>query len=191
MWRVSMSSGWNGARRAGVAAGRERAERIAVVALAPGDDVPAPRLAGLEKILPRHLERRLDRLRTAADEIGVGEARRRVLDEAVGEPFGDFGGEEAGMGVGERVELAAQRREHVGMAMAEARHRRAAGGVEIAIAGAVDEFDAGAADGERRRDAGGSVEQMAQGFRTRLEGGVNPPSRSCAARPPAAGPSGR
>ena len=55
-----------------VAADRERAERIAVIALAPRDDVAALRLADLDKILARHLERRLDRLRAAADQIDMG-----------------------------------------------------------------------------------------------------------------------
>ena len=61
-----------------VAAGRERAERVAVIALAAGDDVAPLRLARLDEILPRHLERRLDRFRAAGDEIGVADALRRV-----------------------------------------------------------------------------------------------------------------
>ena len=37
------------------------------------------------------------------------------------------------MGIGKHVELLVQRGSNVGMAMAEARHRRPAGGVEINV----------------------------------------------------------
>ncbi len=57
----------------GVAADRKRAQRVAVIALAPRDDMAALRLTDLDKILARHLERRLDRLRTAADQIDVAQ----------------------------------------------------------------------------------------------------------------------
>src|SRR5271156_6587041 len=90
-----------------IAADRERAESIAVIALPLGDDMTAPGLANLDKILARHLERGLDRLRPAADQIGVAHPRRRDLDQAIGETFGGLGGEEAGVGVGEGVELPA------------------------------------------------------------------------------------
>ena len=39
----------------------------------------------LDEILPRHLERRLDRLRPAGHEIDVADALRRVGDQPVGE----------------------------------------------------------------------------------------------------------
>src|SRR6185437_10338648 len=77
----------------GVAAGRERAEGRAVIALAPGDDGAALRLAGLDEILARHFQRRLDSLRTAAGEIDVAHARWSVLDQAVGQALGGVGGE--------------------------------------------------------------------------------------------------
>ena len=69
----------------------------------------ALRLALLDEILPRHLQRRFDRLRAAADEIDVREPVRRILDQRVGQSLGDLGGEEAGVGVGELVELRMQR----------------------------------------------------------------------------------
>ena len=56
------------------AADRERAERDAVIALPPGDEMAALRLAALDEILPRELERRLDRFRAAADEEDVADA---------------------------------------------------------------------------------------------------------------------
>src|SRR5205085_1797032 len=52
-----------------VAANCERRERVAVVALPAGDEMPALRLADLDEILARELERSLDRLRAAGDEI--------------------------------------------------------------------------------------------------------------------------
>ena len=130
-----------------IAAGRQRAERIAVIALPPRDDMPALRLALLDKILPRHLQRGLDRFRAAADEIDVIEASRRILDQAIGQLLGDIGREEAGMGIGEPIELLVQRRQHIGMAVAEAGNRGAAGCVDIGFAVAVEQLDALAADG--------------------------------------------
>ncbi len=129
-----------------VAAGRERAERVAVIALAARDDVAALRLALLDKVLPRHLQRRLDRLRAAADEVGVADAGRRVGHQPVGQRLGGVRGEEAGMRVSELVELRMQRGLHVGMAMAEARDRGAARSIDVAAALGVDQLDALAAD---------------------------------------------
>ena len=104
----------------GVAADRERAERVAVIALAPRDDMAALGLADLDEILARHLERRLDRLRTAADQIDALKSGRSVLDQAVGQTLGDLGGEKGRVRVGQRVELPAHRGEHVRMPVAEA-----------------------------------------------------------------------
>ena len=95
------------------------------------------RLAALDEILPRQLERRLDRLRSAADEEHVAETCRRVRDEVVGQLFGRLRGEEAGVRVFELVELRAHGGENVGMRMAEAGHRGAAGGVDVVLAGCV------------------------------------------------------
>ena len=72
-----------------VAAGRQCAQRVAVIALPPRDDVPALRLALLDEILPRHFQRRLDRFRSAADEIDVIDACGRVLDQAIGQILGE------------------------------------------------------------------------------------------------------
>ena len=56
------------------AADRERAERDAVIALAARDDISPLRLAAFDEILPRELERSLDRLRPAADEENMPDA---------------------------------------------------------------------------------------------------------------------
>ena len=84
----------------------------------------------------------------------------RIFDQTIGETFRDFGGEEAGMSVGERVELAMKRRDDFGMAMAEAGHCRAAGCVDIGVAVAVEQFNAAPANGDRHGAIGGAVEDM-------------------------------
>ena len=45
----------------GIAAGGQRAERVAVIALPPGDEMAAFRPPGFDEILPRQLHRRLGR----------------------------------------------------------------------------------------------------------------------------------
>ena len=143
-----------------VAAGRQRPQRIAVIALTARDDVPPLRLALLDEILPRHFQRRLDRLRSAADEIDVVDPFGRGLDEAVGELFGDFGREETRVCVGKLVELLVKGSNHVGMAVAETGHRRAAGRIDVALAVLVEQFDALAADGDGHLGVGGAVKNM-------------------------------
>src|SRR6266850_450488 len=58
----------------GVSARRQRPERIAMVALAAGDEALALWLTAFDKILPRQFDAGLDRFRSAADQISVGEA---------------------------------------------------------------------------------------------------------------------
>ena len=88
-----------------VAAGGERAERIAVIALPPRDHMAALRLTGLDKKLPGEFQRRLDRLRAAADEIDFREPRRRIGDQPFGQRLGRLGGEKGCVRIGEPVEL--------------------------------------------------------------------------------------
>jgi hypothetical protein len=110
--------------------------------------------------LPRHLERRLDRLRSATDEIDVVEAGRGVFDEAVGETLGCLSREERGVGVGERVELLVQRRNHVGVAVAEAGDGGAARGVEITAPAGVDNLEARPRDGDGHDGVCGAVQNV-------------------------------
>ena len=77
-------------------------------------------LADLDEILARHLERRLDRLRTAADQVDWLKPGRGVLDQAVGQTLGGFGGEKGRVRIGQRLELAPHRGQHVRMPVAEA-----------------------------------------------------------------------
>jgi hypothetical protein len=67
---------------------------------------------------------------------------------------------EGGVGVGQRGELPMQRRDHVGMAVAEARHRRASGRVEIPPPFRVKDLDARAADRDRHDGVRGPMQNM-------------------------------
>ena len=90
----------------------------------------------------------------------------RVRDEVVGQLFGGLRGEEAGMRVFERVELRAHGGENVGMRMAEAGHRGAAGGVDVVLAGRVADEDALARHGRRIVVGDGAVQDVSH-FRLR------------------------
>jgi hypothetical protein len=85
-----------------------------VVALPPGDQAVALRFADLEEILPGELDRGLDGLGPAGEQIDPVDALGCGLDQQVGERLGGVGGEEAGMGEGDPVELVVDRGAHVG-----------------------------------------------------------------------------
>ena len=72
----------------GVAARRQRAERVAVIALASGNDMAPVRLAGLDEILACELQRRLDGLRPAGNEIDMFNPLRRVFRQKRGKRLG-------------------------------------------------------------------------------------------------------
>src|SRR5262249_28937183 len=110
-----------------VSARRKRAQGVAMIALAPPDNMAPLGLANLDEILPRHLERGLDPFRPAADEIDVIKAFRRAGHEPVRQLLRGFGREETCVCVGEVIELPVQSGQHIGMAMAKARDRGAAG----------------------------------------------------------------
>ena len=112
------------------AASRQRAQRIAVVALPPRDEPRALRLPCRHEEVPRHFQRRLHRLRSAGDEVHPCQAARLMPHQRVRQRFGGFGGEETGVGIGQRGRLVLDRRHHAGMAMPEATHRRPARGVQ-------------------------------------------------------------
>ena len=116
------------------AADRERPQRNAVIALAPGYEISPLRLAAFDKILPRQLERRLDRLGPAADEKRMAETCRRMRDEIVGELFCGLRGEKTGMRIFELVKLHAHRGDNFGMRVAETGYGRAAGRIDVVLA---------------------------------------------------------
>src|SRR3546814_10907867 len=106
-----------------MAAHRQRAERVAVIALRPGNGPVSLRLADLQKILPGHLERRLDTLGSAGDEIHHVEVAGGCGDQEVGQLLHRLVAEEAGMGVGDRIELRLDGVDHPPLAMPEAGDR--------------------------------------------------------------------
>ena len=108
----------------------------------------ALRLPDLDEVLARHLQRGLDRLGAAADEVGV--ARCRPAPSAISRSASSSATsvvKKLGVRVGELVDLRVHRRHHVGVPVAEAGHRGAAGGVEVLLAGGVDDEHAVAGDG--------------------------------------------
>ncbi len=98
-----------------IAADGQRAKRVAVIALLSRDKMLPFRLTLLDEILPRKLERRLDRFRTAADKIDLTDTLWCVSDQIVRQLFGDARREETGMRIGELVDLLMHRGQHVRM----------------------------------------------------------------------------
>ncbi len=145
----------------GVAAGRQGAERVAVIALPACDEARTIRLTDLEEVLPRQLERGFDRLRTAGYQIGIGEATRFIADENARQFLRDVGGEEGCVRIGELGSLTRDRFKHARVLVAETGHRGTSGTVEDFASICADEPGAMAADGDWRRFAQAAVENVA------------------------------
>ncbi len=146
-----------------VAAGGERAEGVAVIALLAGDQPAALGLALFHPVLPRQLDRRLRRLRATGDEIDPVQPRRRVLDQKVRQRLRRPRSEEAGVREGEIVELRLDRRGYVRIAMSEARHRRPARPVQIPLARLVHQVTAAPGHRDRRLDPGVAGKDVGHG----------------------------
>ena len=146
-----------------ITAGRERADGIAVIALAPGDQVAALGLADLDKVLAGQLERRFHRLGAAGNEVGVSQITGRRVDQHIGQPFHRLVGEEGAVGEGDGVELVLDRLGDRGMAVPEARHRRPARSIEVALARCVDDIDALALRRARHVAQGQAVKDVGHG----------------------------
>jgi len=155
----------------GAATDGESAECDAVIALPPCDQVFPLGLTDLNEILPRQLERSLDRLGAAADVEDVVQACRRVRGEVVGEFLRDLRGEEARVRIFELVDLRAHGRKNVRMRMAEARDRGAAGRIDVFLAGLVADDDALARHGGRIIMADGPMQHVRHERRRPFEGG--------------------
>ena len=65
-----------------------------------------------------------------------------------------------------------QRRDHVGMAVAEAGDGRAAGGVDVTLARGVEDLDAPTADGDGQIGVGDAMEDMTHGCGVSERGSV-------------------
>ena len=133
-----------------IATHRQCAQGIAVVALASGDEVATLGLADLDEVLPGHLQGRLDRLGATTDEVHVAHAGGCGADQQVGQLLGHLGGEEAGVGIGQLIDLAVHGRDDVGMTMAQTGHRSTTAGVDVGTAFGITQPDALPADGHRR-----------------------------------------
>src|SRR5690606_22062806 len=115
----------------GVAADRQRAQRVAVIALPARDEMPAGWLPDLDEILPRQLQRGFDGLRTARDEVDVIQIARRAGRKEIGQVFADLRREEGRMRVRQLFQLLAGGGDDFGMTVAEAGDGGAAGSIDI------------------------------------------------------------
>ena len=98
-------------------ADRHRSDRVAVVGVAQADVRLTLRLSLLLEVLEGHLERDLSRGRSRVRIEHTVEAGRRDLHEALGQLGGERMGEAQHRGVGDAIELVADRLVDTGMAM--------------------------------------------------------------------------
>jgi len=144
----------------GIAPRRQGAQRVAVIALTPGDQAVPLGRPRLQMILPRQLDRGLDRFGPAGQQIDPVDPLGRLGNQQIGQVLGRLGGEEPGMGKGHLVQLAMDRRPDIGIGMAKAGHRRAARAVQIRPPLGVEEITA-LAPHCRRQPPGAAPEDMA------------------------------
>ena len=109
-----------------VAAGRQRAQRGAVIGLPAGDGAGALGLADLQEVLPGELDRGFVALGARGAEPGAGQAAGFVVQHDVRQILGRLVGERAGVGIGHGGGLAPDRLGDAAVAVAEAGHRGAA-----------------------------------------------------------------
>ncbi|MOA02661.1 hypothetical protein D3C78_1221250 [compost metagenome] len=119
----------------------QRAQGVAVIALAACHKAGALGLAHLHKVLARHLECGLHGFGAAGDKVHIAQACRRVGCEMVGQLFCHGTGEEAGVGIRQLVELGVHGRQYIRVAVPQAGDRCAAAGVDVALAVAVRDED--------------------------------------------------
>ncbi len=121
-----------------------------MIALAARDQPGAPGLAALEMILPRELDRCLDRFRSAAGEPDPVERPGALRHDQVGQLFGGLAREEARMRVFERARLFGDRGRDRGVGVPERRHSSTATGVDVAPPVFADQVNPFAADRDGR-----------------------------------------
>src|SRR5258708_12431767 len=92
----------------------------------------ALRLALLDEVLPRELERRLHRLRTAGSEVHLVERLRYAVDQRIGERLHRLVAEERGVSEGQGCELPPDRVDHCTIGVPETGHRAAPRSVDVA-----------------------------------------------------------
>src|ERR1700721_3340319 len=105
-----------------------------MVTLYTRDDSDSLWLIALEMVLPRHLERRLHRLRTAVDKIDVVEPAWCGAGEIFRQSFRGLVGEKTRVRIREMLRLSDNGPRHHRVPVAQTRDRGAAAGVDVAPA---------------------------------------------------------
>ena len=149
------------ARRARIVADGEGAEGVAVIALAAGDESLPLRLAALDRVLPRQFQG-ASTASEPPDEVDVVRSPGAAA-QMLGQFLGRTRGEEGGVREGQLVELPLDRRDHAWIAVAQARDRCPAGGIQYAIAILGNQPHAFATHRFRRGRAQASVHHTAYG----------------------------
>ena len=145
-----------------VAAGRQGAERGAVVGLEAGDGAAALGLADLKEVLAGEFDRGLVPLRPRRAEPRPCQTAGFVLKKNFGEVFGRLVGEGAGMGVRHCCRLPADGRRDPAVAVSECRDGRSARGVDDFVPVGGVEVDAVPANRDGG-DGAGAVEDAGHG----------------------------
>ena len=104
-----------------------------MIALFTGDKSGARWLADLHKVLPRHLQRRLYCFGSARDKVGIVKLAGRRAGEMFGQLLHDITGKKTGMRIGQLIDLAVHRRQHIRVCVSEAGNRRPAAGIKIRL----------------------------------------------------------
>ena len=157
----------------GVAAGGQRAQGVAVIALAARDEMAALRLAALDTILARQLQRAFHRFRAARDKIHAVDAGRRPGDQEVGQCFHRCAGKERAVRISHAGHLPLHGGDHGCVRMSEAGDGRAAAGVQVALAVGIDQVGAVAGNGGGVGGGQAAVEDMAHGGAFGREGSAS------------------
>ena len=134
-----------------------------MIAEAPRDDAAAAASPAFEMILPRKLERRLDRFGAAAREPDAVERPGDMSRDQRGQFFGCLGREKAGVDILEPRGLLGDCRDDAGMAVAEAGNRGAAACIEIAPSLGVDQENSLSADRDRQPRVRRTIKNVAGG----------------------------
>jgi hypothetical protein len=110
--------------------------------------------------LTGELDRRLHGFGTAGNEIDAVEIARCQRRQTLGKVFGRIGGEEARVGVGKPVDLVVDGSFQLGVGMAKTGNRRAAAGIQIALAVGINQKGPFAGDGDRQVGLGMARKNM-------------------------------
>ena len=124
----------------------ERAEGRPVIALPAGNEARLRGLPDSNEVLPRDLQRRLNDLRSATDDVGVRKPLGRALEQTLSQLLRGLAGEERRVHAVEASALVAHRGHHSRMATARAREGRPAAGIRLASADAIGQPQALAED---------------------------------------------